>query len=124
MTEALRTGKALDIVPSVEIFHLPFFPQAGKGSREPQQRMESEETKGSHEEGSHPPEGQIKNRVFRPIMMGGMGQVTRKSPVRIRMASLAGLDHLIKSHMGVRIVYCQNIMGPVTVGTFGRFQIS
>ncbi len=56
--------------------------------------------------------------------MGGMAQVPRKSPVGIRMAFLASLNHLIKTNVGIGIINFQDIMGPVTVGTFGCFQIS
>ena len=57
-------------------------------------------------------------------MVGCVGQVTGKTPVGIRMALLTGLDDLIEADMGIRIVYPQDIMSPVTIRTFSRFQIS
>ena len=125
MGDALDIGKAPDIIPLVgRRFHLPFSAHVGKGSRKPQQCMEPEETEGPQEQGGHPPEGDIKNRIFRLVVVGGVGQITRETPVCIGMAFLAGLDHLIKADMGIRIVHPQDIMGPVAVGTFGRFQVS
>ena len=99
MSKALDSGKTLDIIPFVGGFHLPFFPQVGKGSWKPQQRMESEETKGSQEQGSHSPEGYIKNRVFGLVMMGGMGEITGKTAVRARVALGTG-GHNILSGKG------------------------
>ena len=124
MRNALGIGKTPDIIPLVGGFLIPPTAQVGEGSRKPQQGMKSEETESSQEQGRHPPECEIKNRVFRFVVMGCVGQVTGKAPVCIGMTFLAGLDDLIEPDMRIRIVHTQDIMSPVTIGTFSRFQVS
>jgi hypothetical protein len=52
-------------------------------------------------------------------MVGGVRKIARESAIGIRMTSLAGFHDAVKSHVGIRIVDILDIMGSVTVGTFG-----
>ena len=51
--------------------------------------------------------------------MSGVCQVSRKSPVGIRMAFSAGFDFMFKSDFRFGIVDFLDVMGPMTVGAFG-----
>jgi len=86
--------------------------------------MKAEERKDGNEKDGHCPESKIQDRVFLFVVMRGVSEIAGKSTVGIGVASLAGFNDSIESHMRIGVVHLLYIMCPVAIRTFGRLQIA
>lgn len=91
---------------------LETFPE---GTGYPEQGVHAKECECADQQPGHGPEGVEQIRVFVPIMMGGVGQVTRKLPIGTRMAGSTGFHDIIPVQSRSGIIGRQDVMGAVTV---------
>ena len=89
-----------------------------EGSWYPEKGMDAKEGESADQQTGHGPERIEQKGILIPVMVCGMGEITGKFPVGTRMAFFAGLHHMAPVQAGLTVVGRQNIMGPVTVGTF------
>ena len=75
-----------------------------EGTRYPEERMDSKESKCTNQQAGHTPECIKEIGVFIPVMMGGMGQIACKFPVGSRMAFLTCLNHVAPVQAGLTII--------------------
>ena len=98
-----------------------FFETLPEGTWEPEQGVQPEEREGAHQQTGHYPERIKQVRIFITVMMGCMSQITSKFSVGSRMAWPAGFNHIAPIQTRLAIIGRQDIVRPVTIGTFCSF---
>jgi hypothetical protein len=81
--------------------------------------MNTKKAEGADQKDGHEPENIEEIRIFVPIMVGGMGQVTNKFSVRLGMTRFAGGHDILTTQGRIGIERGQNIVRAVAIETFG-----
>ena len=85
----------------------------------PEEGMNTKEGKRTKQQPGHTPECIKQVWILIPVMMRGMGQVTREFSVGSWMTFPAGVYHITTVQTGFTIIGRQDIMGTMTIGAFG-----